>query len=71
MGLVAPDDNKYKWIMDKKVFDEYADIKFEDLVVRSVKDYDTYLKAMYGDYMKLPPVEQQVTHHGFKVYWKE
>lgn len=71
MGLVAPDDNKFKWIMDKKVFEEYSDIKFEDLLVRSVKDYDTYLKAMYGDYMKLPPVEQRVTHHGFKVYWKD
>lgn len=30
--------------------------------------YDEILKTLYGDYMKLPPVEKRVTHHEFKAY---
>jgi lipopolysaccharide cholinephosphotransferase len=33
--------------------------------------YDEYLKNIYGEYMKLPPKEKQVTHHVFKAWWKE
>lgn len=33
--------------------------------------YDSILKQMYGDYMQLPPKEQQITHHKNKVYIKE
>lgn len=32
--------------------------------------YDDYLKTVYGDYMKLPPKEQQVTHHSSEAYWR-
>ena len=32
--------------------------------------YDEVLRAEYGDYMQLPPVEQRITHHTSKVYWK-
>ena len=33
--------------------------------------YEEYLGNLYGDYMKLPPKEKQVSHHDFKAYWKE
>lgn len=32
--------------------------------------YDEYLKALYGDYMILPPKEKRVSHHGYTAYWK-
>ena len=35
------------------------------------KDYDFRLRFEYGDYMKLPPKEKQVSHHDFKAWWKE
>ena len=43
-------------------FDEYTDIEFEGETFMTIKDYDAYLRQLYGDYMKLPPVEQRVTH---------
>ena len=56
--------------MKKNVFDEYSTIKFENREFCCLKDYHTYLSALYGDYMKLPPKEKQVTNHNFIAYWK-
>ena len=28
------------------------------------------LNQWYGDYMTLPPVDQRISHHAFKAYWK-
>lgn len=39
--------------------------KFENTSIYIPEDYDAYLTRMYGDYMKLPPIEKQVTHHDF------
>jgi lipopolysaccharide cholinephosphotransferase len=33
-------------------------------------NYDSYLHGLYGDYMKLPPIEKRVAHHA-DCYWKE
>ena len=30
---------------------------------------DNTLIPIYGDYMQLPPVEEQVSHHKFKAYY--
>ena len=37
--------------------------KFENLDVVLPVEYDVYLKALYGDYMKLPPIEQRILKH--------
>lgn len=58
-------------IVPASVHEEYIDIPFEDRIYMSIKDYDTYLTNLYGDYMKLPPVEKQMTHHSFVAYWKD
>lgn len=46
-----------KWFSDKKM------IKFEDTVIPVVKDYDSYLRTLYGDYMTPPPIDKQHTTH--------
>ncbi|WP_040213672.1 LicD family protein [Clostridium polynesiense] len=38
-------------------------IKFEDGEFMAPNDTDTYLKEMYGDYMKIPPENKRVQHH--------
>lgn len=55
----------------REVFDECIDIEFEGHSVRILKRYDEYLKAIYGDYMQLPPEEKRIPHHGFTAYWKD
>lgn len=51
-----------------ELFEDVADYPFEDCVFKSVKDYDTFLSRCYGDYMKLPPEEKQITHE-MEAYW--
>ena len=57
-----------KEIMKTSVFKSYVKLKFEDQEFWCIKDYDSYLKQHYGDYMELPPEEKRQTHHTFKAY---
>lgn len=43
--------------------DEYQDVDFEGHKLMCVKEAEGLLKHWYGDYMKLPPVEEQVMFH--------
>lgn len=58
-------------ICPKKWFDNYILVEFEGKKYRIPENYDDYLRRIYGDYMKLPPKEKQVTHHVFKAWWKD
>lgn len=52
-------------------FKEFRDMNFGDFTARAISNYDLYLKASYGDYMQLPPVEvQQSTTHDYIAYYK-
>lgn len=44
---------------------------FENHEFWGSKGYDEYLTNLYGDYMKLPPMDRRETHHDFEAYWKE
>mgnify|MGYP000432378021 FL=1 len=37
---------------------------------KTMAGYKDYLSRTYGDYMKLPPVDQRVTHN-FEAYWTD
>lgn len=53
------------------VFTELADIKFEDKSYVTIKDYHTYLSALYGDYMTPPPESQRIEYfHQISPMWK-
>lgn len=47
---------------DSKVFDEYVELEFRNTKLMALKDYDTYLGKMFGNYMELPPEEERYTH---------
>lgn len=62
-------------MLQKKPFDtalmeEFIMTKFEDRMFMIMKNYNAYLSNAYGDYMKLPPIEKQVSHHRFSAWWK-
>ncbi len=46
-----------------EIFTEFADYTFEGETFRGLKDYDTYLKVLYNDYMQLPPEDQRENRH--------
>lgn len=55
------------WILGSHVFGDGADVIFEGNQYRGPKEYDLYLRQIYGDYMKVPPEEEQRIH-GFPSY---
>lgn len=66
--------------LPKAYYGEGVKVKFEDIEAVVPTNYDAYLKAKYGDYMKYPPLEQQKGHHyhrgvsttrGYKDYLKD
>lgn len=54
---------KYEW------FHDYILTDFEGYKFPIIKAYDEMLKNSYGDYMQLPPKDQQVGHN-IDAYWR-
>ncbi|MBR6657606.1 MAG: LicD family protein [Oscillospiraceae bacterium] len=55
-------------IIPAEVFLDTIKIKFEEEYFLIPAGYDVYLRNLYGDYEKDPPLEKQKTHHFFKAY---
>ena len=51
-------------------FHDYTLIGFEDVQFPVFSRYDDILTQEYGDYMTLPPIEQQISNHYFTAYRK-
>ncbi|MBO5371390.1 MAG: LicD family protein [Lachnospiraceae bacterium] len=60
-----------KEILPVEVFKETMDIEFEGHMVRCIKNYDIWLKSLFGNYMELPPEKKRVSHHPYIAYWKD
>lgn len=56
--------------MPKVIFGKGKRCLFEDRDYIIPDNYDSWLTGVYGDYMKLPPVEERISHHFFSAYWK-
>lgn len=54
------------WYADD--FSSALDWDFEDFKFPIPVGYERFLRIMYGDYMKLPPVEQRGLHHGNTIF---
>lgn len=50
-------------VFKKEWFDNPVDMPFEDITIKIPGSYDEYLKYLYEDYMKLPPIEERKSHH--------
>ncbi len=60
-----------KEIFDKKDFETSVPLEFEGDYYSAPVGYDRILRQVYGDYMKLPPVEARVSTHAYDVFWRE
>jgi len=44
-------------------FENYVQMEFEGHKFKAISAYHKHLTSIYGDYMKLPPIEQREPHH--------
>lgn len=54
----------------KKDIEDTIEHNFEGYQLKIPKNYDKMLRHQYGDYMQLPPEEQRIGHHFYKIYKK-
>ena len=57
----------YYW--DRTFFEDVDYVEFEGRTYPAPKNWDEYLKGLYGNYMVLPP-EDKRKRHKFDVYWR-
>lgn len=57
-------------IMKKSYFDKSVKLEFEGEFYNAPYEYDKVLRQIYGDYMQLPPIDKQKSHHDFTAYAK-
>lgn len=60
----------YKLVIDAEIVRDFINLEFEGRRFLAPARYDEWLKLFFGDYMKLPPLEQQMAHHEFEAYYK-
>lgn len=60
-------ENEY---LSKKDFEQYAKLDFEGKKFQVIENYQKLLELEYGDWEKLPPKSQRVSHHWIEVYKK-
>ena len=53
----------------RAIFKDYSVVTFEGKEYRAPLDCDTYLRTLYGDYMKLPPEEKRISTHNSQAYY--
>lgn len=56
--------------LPKEIVLPTTELLFENKKYTSFKNWDVYLKRLFGDYLKLPPKEKQKTHN-IEAWWKE
>ena len=54
-------------VFPSRVFEELSVGEFCGLEVNIPKDYDTYLKNLYGDYMQIPPEDKREVHVAYQL----
>lgn len=52
----------YQTAFHKDILLPPKEMKFEDTKINVPNDYDQFLTIIYGDYMKIPPIEERYNH---------
>ena len=60
-----------KDIMPQNIYEKTIYMDFETYKFPAPVGYDTYLQNIFGDYMKLPPKEEQYVTHSSKAFYKD
>lgn len=60
-----------KLIEEKEAFEKSVGVCYEGISCFTYSDYDRHLRAYYGDYMQLPPVEERLEKHSFRAWVEE
>lgn len=60
-----------KEILEREWYDTSVPMEFEGRMFQAPVGYKQILEHFYRDYMKLPPVEKQCSHHAFSAWKKE
>ena len=58
-------------VFSKESFETSVELNFEGMKCYSFKHYKEHLTRYYGDYMKLPPEEEQKPKHSFEAWIEE
>ena len=64
-------DDGIREFMPTEWFQEYTTLEFEGKPYSVLTHRHDYLTRLFGDYMQLPPEEQQVTRHNYDSYLLE
>ncbi len=56
-------------VLPRRLYENYKLIQFENNTFYSIDNTHLFLESLYGDYMKLPPVDQRIGHHNIIAYW--
>ena len=56
-------------ILESHIFKNIVPLQFEDDNFYGPKEYDSYLRAIYGNYLEYPPEDKRVSSHIWTGYW--
>ena len=71
VGCVVWLSGGMKDIFRRELFEETILANFGKYQFRIPKNYDQILRHIYGDYMQLPPENERIAHHFYRIYTKE
>lgn len=54
--------------IEKKILEGSIDVEFEGKKYKAPIGFKTFLKALYGDYMVIPPKDEQISAHRFVAF---
>ncbi|MDV7691171.1 LicD family protein [Enterococcus faecium] len=69
-GVMVVPTHGTKEFLPKDAFSEKIEVEFENKKTYLPYGYKKYLENLYGDYMKMPPIDQRVPAH-YDIYRKE
>ena len=71
VGVMTGIPKSYFKIFKKELFEQPVLLKFEGKEYPAPIGSDIVLREIYGDYMQLPPIDKQVSHHVFEAWYKD